>query len=197
MAGTAKTPHAAALILGAALALAGCNDNSADSAPTPSSTKASTSTTVTATTSKDPEAAIWNPCDIPDSAISALGLNTASKDTTVAGVDPTGWKVCGWLSAAKTYNFGVLSSEHTLEESRQRTDYVDYVSTTVGSRTALQFRPRGATHDQTCWLAVEVPHGIVDFKVMNRSGTVGASAGEPCAEVRRLTEALAQYLPER
>ncbi|WP_062991455.1 DUF3558 domain-containing protein [Nocardia anaemiae] len=196
MVGTAKMPRAAALILGAVLALAGCNNDSVDGTPTPSSTKASASTTAAATTSKDPEAAIWNPCDIPDSAISALGLNTASKDTTVAGVDPTGWKVCGWLSAPKTYNFGILSSEHTLEETSQRSDYVDYLWTTVASHRALQFRPPGATYELTCWLGVEVPHGMVEFKVMNRYGTSGPQAGEPCAEVRRLTEALAQYLPE-
>lgn len=197
MAGTAKMPRAAALILGTVLALAGCNDNSVDGTPTPSSTKASASTTAAATTSKDPEAAIWNPCDIPDSAISALGLNTASKDTTIAGADFPGWKVCSWLSEAKTYNFGILSSEHTLEETRQRTDYVDYSPTTVGSRPALQFRQPGAMHDLTCWLAVEVPHGMVEFRVNNRYGSAGAKAGEPCGEVRRLTEVLAPHLPER
>jgi hypothetical protein len=194
MVGTAKMPSAAALILGAALALVGCNDNSGGSAPTPSSTKAS-ATTAAATTSKDPEAAIWNPCDIPDSAISALGLNTASKDTTVAGVDPTGWKVCSWLSQAKTYNLGVLSSDHTLEEIRQRTDYVEHTPTTVGSRPALQFRQPGTRHDLTCWLAVELPHGMVEFNVINRYGVDGA--GEPCAEAHRLSEALAEYLPGR
>jgi len=198
MTGRAKTLRAAALALGAALMLAGCNDNSVDGKPTPSSTKASTGTTAAATTSTDPEAAIWNPCDIPDSAISAMGLNTATKDKTVAGVDFTGWKTCSWLSEGKTYSFGVLSSEHTLEESRQRTDYVDYVSTTVGSRAALQFRKPGATYDMNCWIAVQVPHGIVDFSVLNRYyGANAPKAGEPCAEVRRLTEALAQYLPER
>ncbi|WP_433758347.1 DUF3558 domain-containing protein [Nocardia sp. CA-135398] len=195
MASTAKMPRAAALILGAALALAGCNNDSGDSAPTPSSTKVSASTTSAATTSKDPEAAIWNPCDIPDSAISALGLNAASKDTTVAGVDFTGWKTCSWVSQAKTYNLGILSSDHTLDESRQRTDYVDYSSTTVGSHRALQFRKPGATYNLNCWLAIEVPHGIVDFNVMNRYGASGA--GDPCLEVGRLSSALVEYLPAR
>ncbi|MGY4100302.1 DUF3558 domain-containing protein [Nocardia sp. R16R-3T] len=195
MFGIAKTPRAAALLLGAALALAGCDNDSGGSTPTPSSTSGEAkTTTAAATTSADPKALIWNPCDVPDSAISALGLNTDSKDTTVAGVDPTGWKVCGWLSEAKTYNFGILSSEHTLEEGRQRTDYTDYVSTTVGSHRALQFRKVGSSHDLGCWLSVEVPHGMVDFRVLNRYGVAGA--GDPCVEVHRLTDALAKYLPE-
>ncbi|MFI6364859.1 DUF3558 domain-containing protein [Nocardia sp. NPDC050630] len=190
-------PRAAALILGAALVLVGCNDNSGESAPAPSSTKASASMTAAATTSKNPEAAIWNPCDIPDSAISALGLNTASKDTKVAGVDPTGWKVCSWVSAPKTYSFGVLSSEHTLDEVKQRTDRTDFAPSTVGSRRALQYRDVGSSHDLGCWLSVEVPHGMVDFSVLNRYGSAGSGAPEPCGEAHRLADALAEYLPAR
>ncbi|MGQ4601613.1 DUF3558 family protein [Nocardia sp. R6R-6] len=193
MAGKAKMPRAAALILGAALALAGCNNESGDGASTPSSTKAS----ATITTSTDPEAAIWNPCDIPDSAISALGLNTATKDTKVAGVDPTGWKVCSWLSMPKTYSFGVLSSDHSLEEVKQRTDRTDFISSTVGSHRALQYRDVGSSHDLGCWLSVEVPHGMVDFSVLNRYGSAGSGAPEPCGEVHRLADALAEYLPAR
>ncbi|MEV4129248.1 DUF3558 domain-containing protein [Nocardia sp. NPDC049707] len=197
MVGTAKMPRAAALILGASLALAGCNDNSGGSAPTPSSTKASASSTATTTTSQDPEAAIWNPCDIPDSAISALGLNTASKDNTVAGVDFTGWKVCSWLSGPKTYSFTIMSSEHNVDEVRQRTDYVDFTSTTAGSRPAVQYRNTGAVRDLVCYISVEMPYGIATFKVQNRYGSAGSGAPEPCSEVRRLSDALTDYLPQR
>ncbi|MET8872276.1 DUF3558 domain-containing protein [Nocardia sp. NPDC004604] len=194
MTGRAKVLPTAALALGTALLLAGCNGDSTDGKPTVVTSSAPRSTAA-ATASVDPEAAIWDPCTIPDSAISALGLNTSTKDNKVAGVDFTGWKVCSWLSVPKTYTLGVLSSEHTLQEARQRTDYVDYMSTTVGSRPALQFRQPGTRHDMTCWLAVEVPHGMVEFDVINRYGVDGA--GEPCAEVSRLSEALAKYLPER
>ncbi|WP_433681610.1 DUF3558 domain-containing protein [Nocardia sp. CA-119907] len=196
MTGKAKLLPAAAMALGAVLLLAGCNGDSTEGKPTAATTSAS-KTTAAATTSADPEAAIWDPCTIPDSAISALGLNTSTKENKVAGVDATGWKVCSWQSEPKAYTLGVLSSDHTLEESKQRTDYTDYTSTTVGSRRALQYRNVGSSHDLGCWLSVEVPHGIVDFSVLNRYGKTGASAGEPCAQVRHLSEALAQYLPER
>ncbi|WP_330251579.1 DUF3558 domain-containing protein [Nocardia sp. NBC_00565] len=196
MTGRAKALPAAALAIGAALVLAGCNGDSTEGKPTAATTSAP-KTTAAATTSTAPEAAVWDPCTIPDSALTALGLNTSTKENTVAGVDPTGWKVCSWQSEPKAYTFSVLSSEHTLEESRQRTDYVDYMPTTVGAHQALQFRGAGATHDLGCWLAVEVPAGIVDFHVLNRYGSSGAKAGEPCAETRRLTEALAMYLPAR
>ncbi|MFX0580094.1 DUF3558 domain-containing protein [Nocardia nepalensis] len=191
---TARKPLAAALLLGVALTLVGCNSNSGDSAPTPSSTNASAHTTAAATTSKDSEAAIWNPCDIPDSAISALGLNTASKDTTVAGVDPTGWKVCAWQAGAKTYDFTVFSSSHTLEEVQQRSDREGFTPTTVGSHRALQYRVVGDKHQLKCYISAEVPHGMIDFLVVNRYLVQGAS--EPCGEVRRLSDALVEYLPK-
>ncbi|WP_433729175.1 DUF3558 domain-containing protein [Nocardia sp. CA-129566] len=184
------------MTLGAALLLAGCNGDSTTGKPT-AATSSAPKTAAAATTSVDPEAAVWDPCTIPDSTLAALGLNTASKDNKIAGVDPTGWKVCSWESEPKAYNLGILSSEHTLEEARQRTDYADFTSTTVGTRPALQFREPGATHDLTCWLAVEVPHGMVEFDVANRYGSSGAKAGEPCAQARRLAEALATYLPAR
>ncbi len=195
MAGTAKTARAAALILGAALALAGCNSESGDSAPTPSSASGAAKTTAAATTSAAPQATIWNPCDIPDSAIAALGLNTGSKDSTVAGADFPGWKVCSWLAGPKTYSFTIMSSEHALGEVRQRTDYVDFTPTTVGSHEAIQYRNTGAVSDLVCYVSAEMSYGVVTFKVHNRYGVAGA--GDPCAEVRRLSGALNEYMPGR
>lgn len=196
MAGRPKVLPAAAIALGAALLLAGCNGDSTEGKPTAATTSAS-KTTAAATTSADPEAAIWNPCTLPDTAIAALGLNTATKDSTVAGADFPGWKVCSWLSEPKTYSFTVMSADHTLAEIRQRSDYVDFTSTTIGSHPAIQYRNTGAVRDLVCYISGELPHGMVTFKVQNRYGSAGAGAGEPCAEVRRLSDALVQYLPER
>ncbi|MFC6013302.1 DUF3558 domain-containing protein [Nocardia lasii] len=144
-------------------------------------------------TSVDAEAKVWDPCSLPDSAIGELGLNVGSRKKEVAGVDFSGWKTCSWQDSAKQYTFSVLSSEHTLAESRSRTDFTDFSDTTVGSHTALQLRTTGATHDQGCTLAVEVPDGSVLFRLLNRVSA--SSPPPPCAEVRRLTDSLAVFLP--
>ncbi|MEU4709584.1 DUF3558 domain-containing protein [Nocardia salmonicida] len=145
-------------------------------------------------TSVDAEAKVWDPCSLPDSAVAAVGMNLGSKKKDVAGVDFTGWKVCNWTDSAKKYTFSVMSSEHTLAESRQRTsEYTGWVDLQVGSHNALEFRPIGSANDVACYISVEVPAGSVDFKVQNRISAEGAS--EPCGEARRLSTALVQYLP--
>ncbi|MGW4773852.1 DUF3558 domain-containing protein [Nocardia sp. NPDC004278] len=194
MTGRAKVLPTAALALGVTLLLAGCNGDSTGGTPT-SATTSAPHTSTAATTSADPEATIWDPCTIPDSAISALGLNTSTKDNKVAGVDFTGWKVCSWLSVPKTYTLGVLSSAHSLEEVRQRTDREGFTPTTVGSHQALQYQVVGDTQNLKCYISAEVPHGMVDFLVQNRYGVAGA--GDPCVEAHRLSDALAKYLPEK
>ncbi len=151
-------------------------------------------TAVTApTSSADPDAGLWDPCTLPDSALSAAGINPATKKQDVAGVDFEGWKVCGWKDAANTYNFSAASTTHSLSEARSRSDYTDFVDTTVGGRKALQSRPAGSAHDLTCYISIEVGGGVVEFDVANRASV--KTAGDPCAEVRRLAEAFVPFVP--
>ncbi|WP_410875073.1 DUF3558 domain-containing protein [Nocardia sp. A7] len=144
-------------------------------------------------TSVDAEAKVWDPCSLPDSAVGDVGLNAASKKKDVAGVDFTGWKVCSWMDPGKQYSLAVMSSEKTLAESRARTDFSDFNSLTVGSHAALEFRQAGASHELSCFVAVEVPAGSVMFRFQNRVSA--DSPLPPCPEARRLSAGLVQYLP--
>ncbi|MBF6330494.1 DUF3558 domain-containing protein [Nocardia transvalensis] len=193
MSRTWKALCAVVLAVSAGVALVGCG-KSTDGSPTSAPQTAVASTTSgSGAVASSAAAAAWDPCSIPDSAIGGLGLDVSTRDNKLAGTEFDGWKVCHWRSVAKTFDFAILSSDRTLAESRQRTDYQDYTDLTVGSHAALQFRPVGSAHDLECLISVEVPHGLVDFQVVNRYGAAGA--GEPCAEVRRLSDALIQYLP--
>lgn len=171
------------------LVVAGCGGGeSGTAAPTTSGVSVAASPT-----SVDAEAKVWDPCSLPDSAISGAGLNVGSKKKDVAGVDFTGWKTCSWQDSAKQYTFSILSSEHALAESRARTDFTDFTETTVGAHNALQLRTTGSTHDLGCTIAVEVANGSVLFRLLNRVSA--SSPPAPCPEVRRLTDSLAQTLP--
>ncbi|MEV0062869.1 DUF3558 domain-containing protein [Nocardia sp. NPDC050718] len=171
------------------LVVAGCGDSGGGTAA-PTTTAVSVAASPT---SVDAEAKVWDPCSLPDSAIDAAGLKAGSKESGAAGVDFTGWKVCNWNDQGRKYGLAVMSSERSLAEVRQRTDYSEWNTLTIGSRAALEFRPVGAIHDQTCFVAVEVPAGTVVFKVQNRYSAVGALP--PCSEAQRVSGALAQYLP--
>lgn len=171
------------------LAVAGCGGGEQGTAGPQSSAVS----VAASPTSVDPEAKVWDPCSLPDSAISEVGLKTSSKESGAAGVDFAGWKVCNWTDQAKKYGLAVMSSENTLASVRQRTDYSEWNTLTISGHAALEFRPTGATRDQTCFIAVEVPAGTVAFKVQNRYSATEASP--PCAEAQRVSTAMSNFLP--
>ncbi|NKX90176.1 DUF3558 domain-containing protein [Nocardia coubleae] len=169
--------------------VAGCGSEQGAATPQPSQVSVAASPT-----SVDAEAKVWDPCSLPDSAVGGVGLNVGSKKKDVAGVDFSGWKVCEWKDSANLYSLALMSSEHTLTESRnQTTKYTDFTDVTVGGRKALQFRPVGAASDLACYVSVELPDGSVDFHLQNRVSA--KNPPEPCAEVTRISAALVQYLP--
>lgn len=177
----------------AALTLAGCGKSDTASPTAPEHTGSVGSATSIATATTDSAASQWDPCTVPESAISQQGLDTTTKSDQVSGVTFDNWKVCGWKSTDKTYNFTMYTSRHTLDEFRQRPDFGEFAPTTVGNHQALQFRSTGEDHDLGCSIVVQVTGGSVDFDVLNRYGTPGL--GDPCTHVRRLADGLAQYLP--
>lgn len=184
-----KFLRGAALAVGATLVAVGCND--ATDTPTPTAT----TTVAAASTSKsgDPDAALWDPCTLPESAISGTDLNQATREKDVAGVDFTGWKVCGWQAAARWYDLGVLSGAFVLDEVRRRQDKESFTPLTVGSHRALQYLDVGDSKRLKCSVAVENAHGTVIFKVTTRY-SVGKQ-GEPCQEAVRHADDLVRYLP--
>ncbi|MFI8976637.1 DUF3558 domain-containing protein [Nocardia asteroides] len=176
-------------VVAVGLAAVGC----ADSEPDSGATSTSGVSVAASPSSVDAEAKVWDPCSLPDSAVSGVGLNAGSKESGVAGVDFSGWKVCNWTDQGRKYGLAILSSEHTLAEVRQRPDYSEWNPLMIAGHAALEFRPTGAIHDQTCFVAVEVPAGTVAIKVQNRYSAVGAQP--PCSEAERLTEAFVQHFP--
>ncbi|MEU4649260.1 DUF3558 domain-containing protein [Nocardia fluminea] len=190
MAGRGAVVRVFGVVVVAGLAAVGCGDGEqGTAAPQTSGVSVAASPT-----SVDAEAKVWDPCSLPDSAVSGAGLNVATKSKDVAGVDFTGWKVCAWKDPANQYSLALMSSEHTLAESRQRTnDYTGFSDMKVGTHNALQFRPVGSANDLACYVSVEVTNGSVDFHLQNRVSA--KNPPEPCAEATRLSEALVQHLP--
>ncbi|MGS2805978.1 DUF3558 domain-containing protein [Nocardia sp. MW-W600-9] len=179
-----KAIPALAVVVGA---ISGCNN--AD--PT---TTTQPSTTAALTTSADSDAVLWDPCSLPDAALTDAGLNTATQQTDIGGVKFEGWKICSWTDVNKTYTFGILTSAHTLGEIRQRTDYGDFTDTQVDGKTALQYRWAGSRRDFSCKIAVEAPSGTIDFDILVRHSSRDTAA-DPCVEVRRLADELIDEIP--
>ncbi|VFB00990.1 Protein of uncharacterised function (DUF3558) [Nocardia cyriacigeorgica] len=191
------------LLAAAVLGVAGCS-GSTEGSPTAvesAATSAASGETsgggsaAASTSAKSEEGALWDPCALPESAISGTGLEPASKESGIANVDFTDadWKTCDWRATAGWYNFGMYSGTPTLDEVRARPDYTSFVPRSVGAREALQFRDTGATAHLTCAMAVAVPQGIVMFDVQARA-SVGVK-DDPCVVLDRHVADLAEYLP--
>ncbi|WP_169813475.1 DUF3558 domain-containing protein [Nocardia vaccinii] len=177
------------LVAAAGLTLAGCGKSTSGSPTAGAQTTASESVAATSVSA----ASQWDPCTIPETTISGLGLDTTTKSNQISGTTIDGWKVCGWKSADKTYGFEIFTSGHSLDELKQRTDYTDFTPMAVDKRQALQYRAAGGNHDLDCSISAQIPGGTVDFEVLDNYGVSGTS--DPCTHVRHLADGLAQYLP--
>ncbi|MBF6285296.1 DUF3558 domain-containing protein [Nocardia cyriacigeorgica] len=194
----------AVLLAAAVLGVAGCSESTEGSptavgtvAASPESESTSeTGSTAARTSAKSGEAGLWDPCALPESAISGTALDTASKESGIAEVDfsDAGWKICTWKADADWYWLTISSGTPTLDEVKARDDFTEFSDTTVGSRRAVQFRKVGAAHDLRCNIAVEVPQGIVMFAAGARA-SVGARE-DMCSVAGRHTADLGEYLPD-
>ncbi|WP_280198350.1 DUF3558 domain-containing protein [Nocardia cyriacigeorgica] len=200
-----RTPRVrgAVLLAAAVLGVAGCSGSTEGSPTAVESAAASQgsaegSGSAAASTSADSaEAGLWDPCALPESAITGTGLDPASKQPGIAKVDfgDAGWEICSWKASAGWYSLTIFSGEPTLDEVKARDDFTDFTSTTVGSHPAVQYRTTGAGSDLSCDVAVGLEQGTVMFSVVARP-SVGAKE-DPCAVVNRHASGLVSYLPEK
>ncbi|MFI6998980.1 DUF3558 domain-containing protein [Nocardia sp. NPDC050175] len=189
-----------ALVVGVVLVLAGCQKTT-DGPPTETgvaSATGATSSSVKPSGSKDPDAAIWDPCTaLPDDALRAGDLSPDTRSKDVAGIDPTGWKVCSWRSSARWYTLAVLSGDPTLQQVQGRQDFESFTPLTIGGRSALRYLFVGDEKRLDCGVAVEVPqgkaNGTVAFLVTTRY-SVG-KLGDPCEQAIKHANDFAKYLP--
>jgi hypothetical protein len=93
---------------------------------------------------------ILNVCDdLPDSALQAAGLDPSTEDViTNAPSGPTSWIVCAWDPADQTpatYRVELYSTSHTLAETRNNGDLIDFADATIGGREAITFKEKATT----------------------------------------------------
>ncbi|WP_327114823.1 DUF3558 domain-containing protein [Nocardia sp. NBC_01730] len=169
-------PLAAALVLG----LAACGE----------STEATPATTTTqAAGTSDVPTQLFDPCTgIPDDALTAAGLDPATKQVGVGGVRQPGWEICGWKGA--DYTLGVFSTGGTLAEFERRPGNVDFQDVTIAGRTGRQFRVDGAVRDQMCDVLFPAGQGLLQLTLVNKT------TADPCDRLRSVGEAVVPALPK-
>lgn len=180
----------AALVVGAVLVLGGCGKSTEGSATGTSSAPA----TSAAATTTDSAANLWDPCALPESALTETGLDPATKQSGLFGKQFPGSKMCAWTSNAKWYDLAIYSIGRSLQEIRNRTDLEGFTPTTVGTHEAIQFVDAGDAKRLNCYIAVALRQGDVTFETQTNYAV--GKQGDPCVEVRHHADDLVKYLPE-
>jgi hypothetical protein len=139
------------------------------------------------------DAALWDPCTIPDDVVVQLGLDPATKQTDSESVHFPGFMVCSW--DADWYDLDVYSTAHTLDDVRANPHYRDFRDVTVGGRSAVLFRDEQGTEQRpSCDVAFDAAQGAV-FITVNTSALVDGPREDPCATANRNAAVLVPLLP--
>ncbi|MEU6587435.1 hypothetical protein [Nocardia sp. NPDC046763] len=135
---------------------------------------------------------VWDACSLSESALSAAGLNTASKTRVPDAGNPAS-RVCKWQSTDQSYELVVTASDATMDDQLASGRYNDVRRTQYYGRDVVVYRAVQDTNKLGCYTGTPAAFGSIVFTV--RNAVVQAGEGEPCAEANRLGAALFRSLP--
>lgn len=145
------------------------------------------------TSTSIPREALWDPCtEIPDSVLSEAGLDPTTKDSGIAGVEMTAWRICGWRN--KEFAITVYSTDKSMDFFESKSGNVEFQDVTVAGRTGRQFRVEGASKDLLCDVVFSVPsQGVVQLGI--HSSPIPDVPVEPCGVLYRVGELIVPSFP--
>nr|WP_296780940.1 DUF3558 domain-containing protein [Rhodococcus sp. (in: high G+C Gram-positive bacteria)] len=166
-------------VLGAAIMLAGCGAGAEGTAVA------------------DGPAEAFDPCSIPDDAISSTGLDPSTKQVGwIDGIDVPGWVRCAWSGPQGNhwYYFVVLFSDrYDITDVEGNPRHYDFSDVEVGSRDGVLFR-YDVTKEKECDTAFQTSSGVATFAVTTMGGLTTET--DPCTAVSKHTTDLETYFPQ-
>lgn len=136
---------------------------------------------------------LFDPCnDIPDDVLRKAGLDPATEEADIAGVEQPGWKICKWTE--DWFFLNIMSTTRTIDEVRGNSGYVDVESVEIGGRSGIEFHAVNDPGVSRCFVAVQAEHGATWISVNTKATYVPP---EPtCALTTTFAESLGDYLPK-
>ncbi|MEV6392914.1 DUF3558 family protein [Nocardia xishanensis] len=157
--------------------------------PAPTAAEPPTSPVATSQPAAD---SYWDPCTLPESDITAAGLNAATKERIPDPNHPA-WKMCRWQAADQTYSVVIAASDRTTEDLLEPGTYQDLRRTEFYRRQVVQYRSVQDTHKLGCYIGTPATFGSIVFTVRNTR--IQTDVGDPCADANHLGAALFRSLP--
>lgn len=153
----------------------------------------SSTTGGTPTTTADKATDLWDPCSLDQATVQAMGVDPATKDTGIAGVQQSGWKICGW--EGKQYGLTVYSTAKGVDYYKAKPENTDFAPVTVAGRSGQQFRVNGTTRDLKCDIIFPNKQGIVQITLLGWPGN-DTPIADPCGKLTEVAGQLVPKLPE-
>ncbi|WP_159849591.1 DUF3558 domain-containing protein [Nocardia sp. CY41] len=148
--------------------------------------------TPTAGSSTTAAQALFNPCTgVPDEALRKAGVDPATEEKGIAGVDQSGWEICRWKGSR--YSMTVFSTGRTVAEFEKKPGNVEFQDITVAGRDGRQFRVEGASKGLLCDVLFSAPQGVIQLRVSNLAGLDHHE--DPCTTLYRVGESIVPVLP--
>ncbi len=135
---------------------------------------------------------LFDPCkDIPDSVLEEVGLDPATEEVDIAGVEQPGWRICSWTG---TWFFvSVLSNRYTQIEVTRNPEYAEFVEMTIGDRAGIRFQRGSDAAADGCYVAFAATQGSVWVNVEAKAGVTHQESA--CELVSDVAEHLDGNLP--
>ncbi|WKG07640.1 DUF3558 domain-containing protein [Nocardia sp. PE-7] len=173
-------------VLCGVLAVAGCSTTESGNAQPSSTTDLSAAT-----------AALWDPCSqIPDSTLTSLDIDLATKRSGILGAEEPGWKICLWEENEFPPNYGisVASSVHTVDEVRAKPGNVDFADVSIAGRVGTKYRQSHNDVNEDCTIMFQTSTGFIQLGMLNVSSK--SKAVPPCERLKPIAEAIVPILPK-
>lgn len=145
------------------------------------------------TTTDDKATGLWDPCTgIPDEALRASNVDAASRESGIAGIEQSGWKIGGWRGPV--YAITVYSTARTVDQFENKPGNVDFADVTIAGRCGRRFRAAGASKHLNCNVVFPAQQGVIQLQLLIRA--VLDNPPEPCGLLARIGEILVPWFPE-
>ncbi|MFF0495262.1 DUF3558 domain-containing protein [Nocardia aobensis] len=141
----------------------------------------------------DKATGLWDPCTgIPDEALRASNVDAARKESGIAGIEQSGWKIGGWRGPE--YAITVYSTARTVDQFENKPGHVDFADVTIAGRSGRRFRVAGASKHLNCNVVFPAQQGVIQLQVLIRAAL--DNPPEPCGLLARIGENLVPWFPE-
>jgi hypothetical protein len=135
---------------------------------------------------------VFSPCDdIPDEALSAVGMDLTTESPDVAGVKQPGWNVCKWIGP--DHGLAVYATTYSMDDVRSNKKFEEFRPIDLGDRTGVTFREVADKERRDCDVALASNGGAVMITIAYLGGMQVVE--EPCAVAVRTARQLLPHIP--